>query len=204
MIENNTNMVNSANIIGRYRKVLQNFGPYFGQMLLTVKATCPDLKWNEDRIAGKQGLRNEVKAFVIVPIDIVSIKLLEKDLDGQPKIILNEESNDPNLIFPLVSPNFSKATRENVMECIDRANKPNSQPMFFAASDLPLLTDHVRIANQTALNTYEEQARKMAQLAQCVRDMVDANDKLKSDYLRQCGVGESTVSVNIRVEEGTE
>ena len=76
--------------------------------------------------------------------------------------------------------------------------------MFFAASDLPLLTDHVRIANQTALNTYEEQARKMAQLAQCVRDMVDANDKLKSDYLRQCGVSEPTVSVNIRVEEGTE
>ncbi|MGM9531867.1 hypothetical protein, partial [Intestinibacter sp.] len=118
----NTEVLNlsAKSAIATYRKAAQAYGPYFGQVLLTVVTTNPDLKWKEDCVNGKQTLRNEVKAFVIKAIDIVGIKFIEKDLDGYPKIVLNPESNDPNLTFPVSVPEFPKATRETVMDCIDR------------------------------------------------------------------------------------
>lgn len=200
----NTNEMNGVvtSAMAQCRKAAQAYGPYFGQMLFTVATTNPDLKWKEDCIANKQTLRNEVKAFVIKAIDICGIKFLEKDLDGYPKIVLNPDSNDPNLVFPAAIPEFPKATRENVLECIDRLNKANSKPMFFSAQDLPLLIEIVRSANQSALTTYEEMSRKMARLAQTVREMMDVTDKMKSDYLRQCGIEDTTtVHVQVNVEE---
>lgn len=197
-----TNVVNSSlsAVMAQNRKVAQKYGPYFGQMLFTIVATNPDMKWKEDCIAGRQTLRNEVKAFVIKAIDVKSVELMEKDVDGYPKIIINKADNDPNLVFPVVEPEFTKATRENVSECIDRASKPGSKPMFFSAAELGMLTDLVRVANQGALNTYEEQARKMMKLAETVRGMMDATDRLKADYLRQCGIDNDTTEVHVRVE----
>ena len=195
-MEQNIRTSNLANC----RRVAQAYGPYFGQMLFTVVTTCPDLKWKEDCALNKQTLRKEQKAFIIKAIDINGIKFLEKDLDGYPKIVLNPESNDPNLVFNIAMPEFPKATRENVLECIDRIGKNGTRPMFFSAQDLPLLIELVRNANQTVLADYEDMSRKCARLAQTVRDMMDAADKMKSDYLRQCGVEEHSVELNVNIE----
>ena len=198
----NTEVLNlsAKSAIATYRKAAQAYGPYFGQVLLTVVTTNPDLKWKEDCVNGKQTLRNEVKAFVIKAIDIVGIKFIEKDLDGYPKIVLNPESNDPNLTFPVSVPEFPKATRETVMDCIDRIGKANAKPMFFSAQDMPMLVQIVNSANQAALNTYEEMSRKMSTLSQTVRDMMDATLKMQYDYNRQCGVNEADLQVNITIE----
>ena len=125
---------------------------------------------------------------------------MEKDVDGYPKIIINKADNDPNLVFPVVEPEFTKATRENVAECIERTGKPNSKPMFFSAAELGMLTDLVRVANQGALNAYEEMFRKMSKLAETVRGMMDATERLKADYLRQCGIDNDTTEIHVQVE----
>lgn len=199
-METNNKSVLAAQIMARYRQTAQKFGPFFGQQLFTVVAQNPDLKFKEDQLNGRNGLRQEIKAYIIKAIDVVSVSLMEKDVDGQPKIVLNEASNDPSLVFPLAAPDFSKATRANVSECIDRLSKPGSKPMFFAAEDLPTLNELVRVANQGALNAYEEFARKFVQLSETVRGYMEANDRIQSDYLRQCGVNPSETTVNVKVE----
>ena len=51
----------------------------------------------------------------------------DRDLDGEPKIMLNPDDNDPNLVFPLVKPDFSKADRKSVAECIESIGTKNSK-----------------------------------------------------------------------------
>ena len=143
-MENNINGANTpglaAQILARYRQTAQKFGPFFGQQIFTIVAQTPDLKWKEDVATGKNTFRQEVKAYILKAIDVESVSLLEKDVDGRPKIILNEKKNDPSLVFELADAEFTKATRQNVIECIERLSKPGSKPMFFTGEDLPLLT----------------------------------------------------------------
>lgn len=189
----------ATQLLARYRQTAQKFGPYFGQQIFTVISTNPDLRWKEDTIAGMNTLRQEVKVFLIKAIDVKSVKFLEEDLDGNPKIVLNEESNDPNLVFPLTEPDFSKATRATVKDCVDRLSKLNSKPMFFAAEELPMLNDLLKISNQSALTFFEDQSRKNMKLAECVRDIMDSSDRTQTEYLRQCGVNPN-VDTTIRVQ----
>lgn len=202
----NTNPMNGvtapshlAAVMANNRKIAQKYGQFFGQMLFTIIATNPDLKWKEDVVAGRQTLRNEVKAFVIKGVDVSGVSVLEKDLDGYPKICLNKGTAD-EMIFPMADPEFTKATRENVAEAIERAGKAGSKPMFFSAADLPQLTELVRISNQSALDTYEKMAQKMLKLAETTRGLIDSADRLQADYMRQCGVEIDSVEVNITVE----
>lgn len=191
---------NLAAVMAQNRKVAQKYGQFFGKMLFSIQVTNPDLKWKEDCLAGRQTLRNEVKAFIIKGIDISGVAVLEKDLDGYPKIILNKGTKD-EIIFPMAEPDFTKATRENVAEAIERACKPNSKPMFFSSEDLPTLTELVRMSNQSALDTYEKQAQKMVKLAETVRGMMDAADRMQAEYMRQCGIDTTdVVEVNVSVE----
>ena len=138
-MENNINGANTpglaAQILARYRQTAQKFGPFFGQQIFTIVAQTPDLKWKEDVATGKNTFRQEVKAYILKAIDVESVSLLEKDVDGRPKIILNEKKNDPSLVFELADPEFTKATRQNVIECIERLSKPGSKPMFFTAEE---------------------------------------------------------------------
>lgn len=199
-MENINKSTLASQIMARCRQTVQMYGKFFGQQLFTIVTQNPDLKFKEDQLNGRNGLRQEIKAYIIKTIDVVSVELMEKDVDGQPKIVINQFSNDPSLVFPVAPPDFSKATRANVSECIDRLSKPGSKPMFFAAEDLPTLNELVRVANQGALNAYEEFARKFVQLSETVRGYMEANDRIQSDYLRQCGVNPSETTVNVKVE----
>lgn len=187
----------AAQVMARYRQTAQKFGPFFGQQLFTIIAQTPDLKWREDVANGKNTLRQEVKAFIIKAIDVKSVSLLEKDVDSRPKIVLNGEDNDPALVFELADPEFSKATRQNVTECIERLSKPNSKPMFFTAEELPMLNELVQLANQNVLNFYEELTRKYMQLSETVRKYMECNTRLQTDYLRQCGIDKQETEVHI-------
>ena len=189
-----------SKILAECRKVAQSYGPYFGQQLFTIIKTNPDLKWKEDMLSGKNVLRQEVFMLVIKPIDVYSVTFTEKDLDGNPKIILNEKDNDPNLVFPLSEPDFSEATRATVSDCVDRLSKPNSKPMFFAAKELAQLTELVKVQNQGILNFYEEQANKHMKLADVVRQVMDQADRTRLDYMRQCGVDVNETEVRMKVE----
>lgn len=195
-MENNINGVNTpslaAQVLARYRQTAQKFGPFFGQQIFTIIAQTPDLKWKEDVALGKNTLRQEVKAFVLKAIDVKSVSLLEKDVDGRPKIVLNEKDNDPALVFELGDPEFTKATRQNVIECIERLSKPGSKPMFFTAEELPMLNDLSKLSNQSVLNFYEELSRKAMKLAETVRGYIDMNERLQVEYLRQCGLTDSS------------
>lgn len=198
-------MVNSAicKEMAHSRKIVQKYGQYFGQMLFTIIAVNPDIKYKEDIVADRNTLRKEVYAYLVKAIDIKSIEFAAKDLDGQPKIIINKEDNDPNLVFPIVEPEFTKATRQNVSECIERACRPNSTPMFFAASELPMLTELLKSANQGAMKFYDDMAKKMTKLFSVVASYQDQTERLKNDYLRQCGVEDTTTEVHatITIEE---
>ena len=186
-------------VLANNRKIAQKYGPYFGQMLFTLVSTNPDLKWKEDCIAGRQTLRNEVKAFVIKGIDVCSVSICNKDIDGNPKIVLNKDTEN-EMVCPMAEPEFTKATRENVAEAIERAGKTSSKPMFFSAADLPELIKLVRTSNQMALDTYEKMAQKMLKLAETTNGIIEAGDRLQAEYLRQCGVNTSEVDVHLTVE----
>lgn len=189
----------SNQILGRYRQVVAEYGPFFGKKIFTIEKTNPDLKWKNETMEGKNTLRNEVNVFVLKGIDIKSVSFTEKDLDGQPKIIFNAEDNDDTLVFPVVKPEFVKATRETVRDCVERLSKSNSKPMFFKESELPELVKLLRITNQSVLEFYEEQSRKFLNLSQTVRGMMDAADRYQAEYLRECGVNESETEVTVQV-----
>lgn len=189
----------STQLLGRYRQVIAEYGQFFGKKIFTIEKTNPDLKWKSDTLEGKNTLRNEVCVFILKGIDIKSVSFTEKDLDGQPKIIFNPEDNDDTLVFPVVKPDFVKATRETVRECVERLSKSNSKPMFFKESELPELVKLLRITNQAVLEFYEEQSRKFLNLSQTVRGMMDAADRYQTEYLRECGVSETETEVNVQV-----
>lgn len=186
-------------VLANNRKIAQKYGPYFGQMLFTIIATNPDLKWKEDCIAGRQTLRNEVKAFVIKGIDVCSVSICKKDIDGNPKIVLNEGTEN-EMLFPMAEPEFTKATRENVVEAVERAGKTSSKPMFFSAADLPELIKLVKASNQAALDTYEKMAHKMLKLVETTNGIIEAGNRLQTEYLRQCGVNLNETEVHLTVE----
>lgn len=190
----------AAQTLARYRATAQEYGRFFGAQIFTIITTNPDLKWKEDVLADKNVLRKEVPVFLIKPIDVMTVGFLPKDLDGEPKIVLNEKSNDPNLVFPLVKPDFTKATRETVRDCIDRIGKKGSKPLFFAAEELPMLNDLLKVHNNAVINFYEENSMKFLKLAETVRNMVDQSDRLQSEYLRQCGVSEENVNISVNIE----
>lgn len=196
----------AAQIMARYRATAKEYGRFFGEQIYTVVATNPDLKWKEDVLNDKNTLRKEVNVFIIKAIDILDVKFIAKDLDGEPKIMLNPDDNDPNLVFPLVKPDFSKADRKSVAECIERIGKKNSKPMFFAAEELPMLNDMLKIHNKGILNFYEDLSRKFIRLSETVRDMMDQSDRMQLEYQRQCGVvtDETEVTLQVNLEETTE
>lgn len=196
----------AAQVMARYRATAKEYGRFFGEQIYTVVATNPDLKWKEDVLNDKNTLRKEVNVFIIKAIDILDVKFIAKDLDGEPKIMLNPDDNDPNLVFPLVKPDFSKADRKSVAECIERIGKKNSKPMFFAAEELPMLNDMLKIHNKGILNFYEELSRKFIRLSETVRDMMDQSDRMQLEYQRQCGVvtDETEVTLQVNLEETTE
>lgn len=196
----------AAQVIARYRATAKEYGRFFGEQIYTVVATNPDLKWKEDVLNDKNTLRKEVNVFIVKAIDILDVKFIAKDLDGEPKIMLNPDDNDPNLVFPLVKPDFSKADRKSVAECIERIGKKNSKPMFFAAEELPMLNDMLKIHNKSILNFYEDLSRKFIRLSETVRDMMDQSDRMQLEYQRQCGVvtDETEVTLQVNLEETTE
>lgn len=196
----------AAQVMARYRATAKEYGRFFGEQIYTVVATNPDLKWKEDVLNDKNTLRKEVNVFIVKAIDILDIKFIAKDLDGEPKIMLNPDDNDPNLVFPLVKPDFSKADRKSVAECIERIGKKNSKPMFFAAEELPMLNDMLKIHNKGILNFYEDLSRKFIRLSETVRDMMDQSDRMQLEYQRQCGVvtDETEVTLQVNLEETTE
>lgn len=196
----------AAQVMARYRATAKEYGRFFGEQIYTVVATNPDLKWKEDVLNDKNTLRKEVNVFIVKAIDILDVKFIAKDLDGEPKIMLNPDDNDPNLVFPLVKPDFSKADRKSVAECIERIGKKNSKPMFFAAEELSMLNDMLKIHNKGILNFYEELSRKFIRLSETVRDMMDQSDRMQLEYQRQCGVvtDETEVTLQVNLEETTE
>jgi hypothetical protein len=196
----------AAQVMARYRATAKEYGRFFGEQLYTIVATNPDLKWKEDVLADKNTLRKEVNVFVVKAIDILDVKFLAKDLDGEPKIMLNPEDNDPNLVFPLVKPDFSKADRKNVAECIERIGKKGSKPMFFAAEELPMLNELLKIHNQGILTFYEDMSRKFMKLSETVRNIMDQSDRLQLEYQRQCGVNseETEITLKVNLEESAE
>lgn len=196
----------AAQVMARYRATAKEYGRFFGEQIYTVVATNPDLKWKEDVLNDKNTLRKEVNVFIVKAIDILDVKFIAKDLDGEPKIMLNPDDNDPNLVFPLVKPDFSKADRKSVAECIERIGKKNSKPMFFAAEELPMLNDMLKIHNKGILNFYEDLSRKFIRLSETVRDMMDQSDRMQLEYQRQCGVvtDETEVTFQVNLEETTE
>lgn len=196
----------AAQVMARYRATAKEYGRFFGEQIYTVVATNPDLKWKEDVLNDKNTLRKEVNVFIVKAIDILDVKFIAKDLDGEPKIMLNPDDNDPNLVFPLVKPDFSKADRKSVAECIERIGKKNSKPMFFAAEELPMLNDMLKIHNKGILNFYEDLSRKFIRLSETVRDMMDQSDRMQLEYQRQCGVvtDETEVILQVNLEETTE
>lgn len=196
----------AAQVMARYRATAKEYGRFFGEQIYTVVATNPDLKWKEDVLNDKNTLRKEVNVFIVKAIDILDVKFIAKDLDGEPKIMLNPDDNDPNLVFPLVKPDFSKADRKSVAECIERIGKKNSKPMFFAAEELPMLNDMLKIHNKGILNFYEELSRKFIRLSETVRDMMDQSDRMQLEYQRQCGVvtDETEVTLQVNLEETAE
>lgn len=196
----------AAQVMARYRATAKEYGRFFGEQIYTVVATNPDLKWKEDVLNDKNTLRKEVNVFIIKAIDILDVKFIAKDLDGEPKIMLNPDDNDPNLVFPLVKPDFSKADRKSVAECIERIGKKNSKPMFFAAEELSMLNDMLKIHNKGILNFYEDLSRKFIRLSETVRDMMDQSDRMQLEYQRQCGVvtDETEVTLQVNLEETTE
>ena len=196
----------AAQVMARYRATAKEYGRFFGEQIYTVVATNPDLKWKEDVLNDKNTLRKEVNVFIVKAIDILDVKFIAKDLDGDPKIMLNPDDNDPNLVFPLVKPDFSKADRKSVAECIERIGKKNSKPMFFAAEELPMLNDMLKIHNKSILNFYEDLSRKFIRLSETVRDMMDQSDRMQLEYQRQCGVvtDETEVTLQVNLEETTE
>lgn len=195
----------AAQVMARYRATAKEYGRFFGEQIYTVVATNPDLKWKEDVLNDKNTLRKEVNVFVVKAIDILDVKFIAKDLDGEPKIMLNPDDNDPNFVFPLVKPDFSKADRKSVAECIERIGKKNSKPMFFAAEELPMLNDMLKIHNKGILNFYEDLSRKFIRLSETVRDMMDQSDRMQLEYQRQCGVvtDETEVTLQVNLEETT-
>lgn len=196
----------AAQVMARYRATAKEYGRFFGEQIYTVVATNPDLKWKEDVLNDKNTLRKEVNVFIVKAIDILDVKFIAKDLDGEPKIMLNPDDNDPNLVFPLVKPDFSKADRKSVAECIERIGKKNSKPMFFAAEELSMLNDMLKIHNKGILNFYEDLSRKFIRLSETVRDMMDQSDRMQLEYQRQCGVvtDETEVTFQVNLEETTE
>lgn len=196
----------AAQVMARYRATAKEYGRFFGEQIYTVVATNPDLKWKEDVLNDKNTLRKEVNVFIIKAIDILDVKFIAKDLDGEPKIMLNPDDNDPNLVFPLVKPDFSKADRKSVAECIERIGKKNSKPMFFAAEELSMLNDMLKIHNKGILNFYEDLSRKFIRLSETVRDTMDQSDRMQLEYQRQCGVvtDETEVTLQVNLEETTE
>lgn len=196
----------AAQVMARYRATAKEYGRFFGEQIYTVVATNPDLKWKEDVLNDKNTLRKEVNVFIVKAIDILDVKFIAKDLDGEPKIMLNPDDNDPNLVFPLVKPDFSKADRKSVAECIERIGKKNSKPMFFAAEELPMLNDMLKIHNKGILNFYEDLSRKFIRLSETVRDMMDQSDRMQLEYQRQCGVvtDETEITLQVNLEETTE
>lgn len=196
----------AAQVMARYRATAKEYGRFFGEQIYTVVATNPDFKWKEDVLNDKNTLRKEVNVFIVKAIDILDVKFIAKDLDGEPKIMLNPDDNDPNLVFPLVKPDFSKADRKSVAECIERIGKKNSKPMFFAAEELPMLNDMLKIHNKGILNFYEDLSRKFIRLSETVRNMMDQSDRMQLEYQRQCGVvtDETEVTLQVNLEETTE
>lgn len=190
-----------STVFGSRRKVLMMYGQYYAQQLFTVRTTNPDLKYKEDVMNGKNTLRYPVSAFVVEPVDISSIEFLEKDVDGNPKVIFNSKSKNP-LVFPVEPPQFCKATRETIADCIEALQKNNAKPMFFAAQDLDALIDIVNNMNQTSLDFYNEMSRKCLRLSETLSGMMDANTRVKNSYYAQCGIVEDEIELraNVTVE----
>lgn len=193
----------AAQILARNRQVAQKYGPYFGKQLFTIIAVNPDPKYKEDVMNGINTFRNEIKAYIIKAIDIMSVSIVAKDLDQRPKIAINKDipGVEP-LMFEIAEPDFSKATRANVTEAIDRLGKSGASPMFFSAEDLQNLDKLVEEANMGAITHYENFARHCLNLSKTVRGYSDANKRIYTDYMRQCGIG-SDVEVNVHVETTT-
>lgn len=208
METNNTAAVkpSAAHILAQNRQIVQKYyGPLFGRQVFTIVSVCPDPKWKENTLNGINDFRNEIKAYIIKAIDIMSVSIVEQDLDQRPKIGINVGiPNVEPMMFEIAPPDFSKATRETVTEAISRLNRPGSSPMFFSAEDLPNLDKLVETANAGSIATYEEMARKCMALAKTVRGYSENNHRVYTNYMRECGVSSADLEVNVHVESSAD
>ena len=72
----------AVQILAQNRQIAQKYyGPLFGKQVFTIVAVCPDPKWKENTMNGINDFRNEIKAYIVKAIDIMSISIIEKDLE---------------------------------------------------------------------------------------------------------------------------
>ena len=135
----------ASQILARYRAVAKQYGRFFSEQIYTIVGTNPDLKYKEDVLNDKNTLRKEVTVFLIKPIDITGLKFLPKDFDGEPKIMLNPESNDPNLVFNLVPPQLARLLQGRPQVLADLLFESSSE----LTRDLVALLEHHRAARES-------------------------------------------------------
>lgn len=182
--------------LARCRAIAQEYGKFFGTQLFTLKSSNPDLTWKEDVMADKNTLRKPMMFLTIEAVDITSVGFLDKDLDKNPKIILNQGTNK-EMVFPVAKPTFGKANRETVTVCIDSIEKAGTTPTFFAAEELPELIKYVKLHNNGVIQFYEDMCAKMMNLAGTVRSVNEMQDRIREDYMAECGISKTEVEVQI-------
>lgn len=122
-MDHNYKQVISSAILAANRPVLDGYSRFFGRKIFRIAVTDVFDSYDSDVEKGINTLRRCPKLFVAKGFDVLNIKLISLGDNNDLRIQFNE---DPDLRFPLYTPNHEEPTYETVKKAIENLATPNN------------------------------------------------------------------------------
>lgn len=185
-------------VAAQQRKVLSEYGKYFGTQLHTIVSYNPDLTYNEDVMNDINTLRRPMEIYIVKSINVIGVELIEGiDANHPAKIRFNGKAD---LQFDVVPPTFKEVNTATVREAIE-AFKLKKAPIFFPSSQLLQLTQEVNGTNEETMRQFENLSKKYLGLAGTTRSIIEETTRKRDEYMKQIGVNKDEVEIHVKVEK---
>lgn len=162
-------------VITRNRRVLEEYGKYFGHRIYMVVRENVDMTYNKKKAEGQPVLAKPLLKFMAKPIEICRIELLAEDGSGEPCIVIN---SDPSLKFPIKKPDFREVDPMTVKQALD-----SEATIFF--SDIEKLTKEINSLNMSEFRKASLLAEEFTKQATFLSSLNQQNTADMTEYLRQ-------------------
>lgn len=194
----------NVKVVADNRNIMGKFGALYGKQIFTVAKEPCDLAFgSRTQEANDKKLfmpNRPVYHFVIIPIDIISLKLAVDGTDS-PVVVINEGMKDPSgkhsieIRCPLTDPKL--ANDVTVDTVADAINKGKVTPVYF--SNAKRLVDEVNALNRNELSKLATFIEDLNSQKGLLEQTITSNENDVVEYYKELDK-KNDVDIHVHVE----